>query len=78
MGRTAQTIRKYDWNTDMAVLVWHPHKDRCSGFFSNNERTPCALQVLYFGGKISVFGNMHKEGKKFRKETLNRPLFLKG
>lgn len=47
MSRTAQTIRKHDWNTDMAVLiVWHPHRDRCSAFLPTVKYPVLSLHFI--------------------------------
>lgn len=78
MGRTAQTIRKHDWNTDMAVLVWHPHRDRCSASLFPTMKEPPLPSMHFISEAISVCLGTCIKRKKFRKEILNRPLFLKG
>lgn len=52
MGRTAQTIRKHDWNTDgcpccLASTQIGVHFFSFLFFFFSNERTLCALSVLF-------------------------------
>lgn len=53
MGRTAQMIRKHDWNIDTAVLVvWHTHRDRCSAFILTMKEQPGLSMNLIFEAKL--------------------------